>query len=282
MSAIEQLIGEIASLRPMPQIANQIITLVEDPKTSVSTVAEVIVYDPAITANVLRICNSAYYSLPRRVESVSEAVGFLGLNQIVDMVMMQSSKENMIRSQTGYGLHEGELWRQAVSSALVAKALAQKLGLAQTPMIFTAALLKDIGKVILDRFVADSFQAILKLVSTQKMSFREAEKKIIGVDHSEIGALVAKRWKFSPKMVYMIRNHHLPDLPARQDTETAIVYLADIICMMMGIGVGADGLAYRFHEDVLQRLKLNDQDIMEIMAGFSENLHKVEDLIKMV
>jgi putative nucleotidyltransferase with HDIG domain len=282
MSAIEQLIGEIASLRPMPQIANQILALVEDPEATVAAVAEVIVYDPAITANVLRVCNSAYYALPRRVESVSEAVGYLGLNQIVDMVMMQSSKDNMTRSQTGYGLHEGELWRQAVSSALVAREIAQKLGLAQTPMIFTAALLKDIGKVILDRFVADSFQAIWKLVHTQEMSFREAEKKVIGVDHAEIGSLVAKRWKFSPRMVAMIRNHHMADPGARQDTETAIVYLADTICMMMGIGVGADGLAYRFHEDVLQRLKLNDRDIMEIMAGFSENLQKVEDLIQMV
>ena len=89
-------------------------------------------------------------------------------------------------------------------------------------------------------------KGISNLVTNENLSFMEAEKKIIGVNHAELGGMIAKMWKFSPRMVKIIRNHHLSDDNIIQDKETAVVYLADCICMMMGMGVGADGLAYRF------------------------------------
>jgi len=282
MSAIKQLIKEINTLRPLPQVASQILAIVEDPTSSISDVAEIVLYDVSITANLLKICNSAYFSLPRRIDSVQDAITLLGLDQIVDIVLLKGGAENLKKEQEGYGLHEGELWRHAVSSALIARELAEKKGCQQKHMIFTAALLKDIGKVILDRFVSDSFQKIHRLVEENDITFREAEKKVIGIDHAELGGLVAKMWKFSPKMIYIISNHHMSDKSTHLDLETSIVYLADTIWMMMGIGVGADGLAYRFHKNVLDRLEISQTDLQEIIIGFGENMQKVEDLLAAV
>jgi HD-like signal output (HDOD) protein len=279
MSAIQELIKEIKNLRPIPQIANQIMTIVENPNASLSDVADIIVYDPMTTANILRTCNSAYFGLTRKVESVHEAVALIGLDQVVDLVLLKSGAENLKREQDGYGLDEGDLWRYSVASALISKELSEKKQLASTHMVFTAALLKDIGKVILNRFVGDSFPKIQELVEAHGHSFREAEKKVIGVDHSELGGLVASNWKFSQKMVYIIQNHHLSDAQAQTDIETCIVYLSDIICMMMGIGGGADGLAYRFHDKVITRLGFTEKDIQETIASLGENMARVEDLI---
>lgn len=279
MSAIQELIKEIKNLRPIAQIANQIMAIVENPNASLSDVADIIVYDPMTTANILRTCNSAYFGLTRKVESVHEAVALIGLDQIVDLVLLKSGAENLKKEQVGYGLDEGDLWRYSVSSALIARDLAERKNLHSKHMVFTAALLKDIGKVILNRFVAEAFEKIQELVQEQDFSFREAEKKVIGVDHSELGGLVASNWNFSPKMVYIIQNHHLSDKQARTDLETCIVYLSDIICMMMGIGGGSDGLAYRFHNDVVKELGISERDIQEIIANFGENMAKVEDLI---
>ncbi len=279
MSAIQELIKEIKSLKPIAQIANQIMAIVENPNASLSDVADIIVYDPMTTANILRTCNSAYFGLTRRVESVHEAVALIGLDQIVDLVLLKSGAENLKKEQTGYGLDEGDLWRYSVASALIARDIAEKKNLHSKHMIFTAALLKDIGKVILNRFVGEAFGKIQELVREQEYSFREAEKKVIGVDHSELGGLVASNWNFSQKMVYIIQNHHLSDKQARADIETCIVYLSDIICMMMGIGGGSDGLAYRFHDDVVKELGFTERDIQEIIANFGENMAKVEDLI---
>ena len=129
---------------------------------------------------------------------------------------------------------------------------------------------------------ATSFVKINDLVQKQGFSFKEAEKKVIGVDHAELGGLVASNWKFSPKMVYIIQNHHLSDPQAREDMETCIVYLSDIICMMMGIGVGSDGLAYRFHDDVVKKLGFSETGSSGNHRQFGENMAKVEDLIKSV
>jgi putative nucleotidyltransferase with HDIG domain len=282
MSAIQELIKEIKSLKPIPQIANQIMEIVEDPKASLSDVADIILFDPIITANLLRTCNSAYFGLPRKVDSVHDAVALLGLEQIVDLVLLKSGAENLKNKQDGYGLNEGDLWRYSVSSALIARDIAEKKGIEHKQLIFTAALLKDIGKVILDRFVADAFSNIQQLVQENGFSFMEAEKKIIGVDHAELGGLVATNWQFSDKMVYIIRNHHLADEKAREDVNCCIVYLSDILCMMMGIGVGADGLAYRFHDDVVKALGFSEKELLEIIANFGENMAKVEDLINSV
>lgn len=279
MSAIQELIKEIKNLKPIPQIANQIMAILENPNASLSDIADIIIFDPMTTANILQTCNSAYFGLTRKVESVHEAVTLIGLDQVVDLVLLKSGAENLKKKQTGYGLDEGDLWRYSVASALIARDLAEKKGLPSKHMVFTAALLKDIGKVILNRFVADAFGKIQTLVQEQGFSFMEAEKKVIGVDHSELGGLVASNWKFSPKMVYIIQNHHLSDKQARSDLETCIVYLSDIICMMIGIGGGSDGLAYRFHDDVVKELGFTERDIQGIIANFGENMAQVDDLI---
>ena len=279
MSAVEKIIGGIKSLKPMPQVADRIMSIGEDPNSSVSDVADIILYDPSVTANILKLCNSAIFSLPRQIESVREAICFLGMRQIVDLVLLKGGAEIFNKGQKGYGLNEGELWRHAVSSAIITRELAIKKGLKETHMLFTAAILKDIGKLILDRYVSNSYNQINELIEKKGLSFREAEKEIIGIDHAELGGLAAKAWNYSPKMIYIISNHHMSDESARNDLETSLVYLADTVCMMMGIGGGSDGLAYRFHEDVLNYLNISAMDLQEIMAGFGEKMHEVEDLI---
>ncbi len=111
---------------------------------------------------------------------------------------------------------------------------------------------------------------------------RQTGALVTAEEHSIVGGLgaaVAEKWGFSPQMVEIIRNHHLPEESVTYDLETSLVYLADTLCMMMGIGVGSDGLAYRFRRDVVEKLGFSDRDFQEVMAGFGEKLRKVEDLL---
>lgn len=278
MKSVESLIGEIKNLKPFPKIAQQLLELIENPNSSSEDISELILYDPAITANILRVCNSAFFSLPRKIESVHEAVNILGMNHIVDLVMVKFGSENFNNRQEGYGLHEGELWRHAVSSALISKELAARKGIEGAHSIFTASLLKDLGKVVLDRFAANAFEKIYNTAKNRGISFRDAEKAIIGIDHAEIGGLIAESWGFSPKMVKMIRNHHSPR--ECEGPEAAIIYMADCICMMMGIGVGADGLSYYFYEDIARDLGITPDVIQEVMLDFSIGMQRVESLLR--
>lgn len=282
MAAMQDLLKEIKKLKPIPAIVTQIIEIVDKPDSSMHDIANIIKYDPAATANLIKICNSVYFGLKEPAESVEDAVALLGIDQIVELVLMKSGASALSAKLDGYGFVQGAMWKYSVSSALIAKQIANRLSMESKNLIFTSALLKDIGKTILDRFVADSFEQINALVLNQNLSFIEAEKKIIGVDHAELGGMIAKIWKFSPKMINIIRNHHIHDISQFKDKDIAVVYFADCICMMHGIGIGADKLAYRFHKEAMEVLGIAESEMPEIIVEFSENMQKVEELLKLV
>ncbi len=280
MTDLKDIVEQIDLLEPVPPIAAQILALAQNPDSSLSEIADLIRNDPALTANLLRTCNSVYFGLSRQVESVRDAISLVGLDHIVRLVLLNSLSGNFKKEPAGYGLGEGELWRHAVTSAHVAGVLADRFGAYQNKhLIYTAALIKDIGKLILGRFVAFAYEQINILVHSHGHSFNDAEQRVIGMNHEELGALVGKKWHFSQKLIYIIRHHHLSDESARQDFETSLVYLADIVCMMMGICTGADGLSYRFYSDVLKRMNLSEKGLQGIIAEASKSRQQVQMLL---
>ncbi|MCW7755355.1 HDOD domain-containing protein [Desulfobotulus sp. H1] len=279
MNAVSELIREIDSLQPMPQIAQQVLALAEDPKADTEKIARLIYFDPYITADLLKMCNSAYFARSRTIDSLHDAINILGLDRIVDLVVMKCGSSNFKGGQKGYGLDEGLLWKKAVSCAIIARDLAMRIRLAERHLVFTAGLLRDIGKVVLSRFVADRMERIQRLVAEDGYSFREAEKKVLGVDQSELAGIIAKKWGFSPRLQAVIRNSHMAGGAVFSDDAANVVYVADQVCIMLGIGVGLDGLAYRFHREALGALGLSARDLQEIIADFGDRIREVEDLI---
>ncbi|MBW2437016.1 MAG: HDOD domain-containing protein [Desulfobacterales bacterium] len=283
MTPIDGIISAIDTLKPIPPVAAQIMALAEDENSAMSDIADLIIHDPSITASILKICNAAYFGLSRRVDSVRDAIVLLGLDEIIELVLLNVTAENFKDKPDGYGLGEGELWKNAVLSAYTAKMLAENHGFGgQKHLIFTAALLKDIGKLIIGRFVAFSYEKINILVRSKGYSFNEAEKEVIGMSHEELGARVGQKWRFGDQLIYIIRHHHMTDETARNDPQTAMVYLADMICMMLGFGTGVDGLAYRFYSEVLDRMKLTEKDLRNEILDTSRRRQKIDELLSLV
>lgn len=282
MRTLQELMKEIKNLKPIPAVANQLLAVVDNPDSSMEDIANVIQYDPAITASVLKTCNAAYFGLKNPAESIKDAVNLLGTDQIIELVLLKSGAKALSGNQKGYGLEPGDMWRYSVSSAVIAKQVASTLSLENKNTIFTSALIKDIGKTILESHVSDASLKIKDLVENKNYSFLEAEKTILGIDHAELGALIVKMWKFSPRMIKIIQNHHLPDEKMIKDKEVLTVYIADCICMMMGQGVGSDGLSYRFKNQAMNELGLNADDLAMIIAEFGIHMKDVEDLLHIV
>jgi putative nucleotidyltransferase with HDIG domain len=282
MIDIASIIKGIDKLEPIPQVTQKVMAVVNDPLSSATDLADIIQYDPALTANILKVCNSAFFGLTKRIDSIHQAVAYLGMDQVVGMAMLNLGTENLKQAQKGYDLREGELWKYSVLSAFMAREIASNKNQKDKHLIFTAALLKDIGKAVLSEYVGNYFDDIEKAIADRNITFRDAEKLIIGIDHAAVGAMVAEKWNFSGRMVDIIRNHHLGAGWPEHDIELAMVYVADTLCMIMGIGVGSDGLAYRFHPRVVRELHLNDIDLQMLMASFGEKLHELEDLLTRV
>jgi len=160
MADPREIIKQIDEFPPVPNVVNQILTAAEDPKSSMSSVSRIIMYDPVMTANLLKMCNSAYYGLSKEINSIHEASVLLGLDKIVELCLFRCAFENLKKAQHGYNLAEGQLVKQSISTALISKTIAERLKVPNKHLLFTASLLKDIGKLIMERYVAQSADEI--------------------------------------------------------------------------------------------------------------------------
>jgi len=282
MVNLSKILSRVEKLEPIPSVIHQVLALADNPDAPLQELVAVVEKDPAITANLLRTVNSAHMGLPVKVDSVQQAVSMLGLQQVVEMVMSQNLSGNLKQAQKGYGLAKGDLWRQSLAVAMVARALADEHDLMSLPAIYTAALLKDIGKVILHEFVADQLAAIQERVKKKGMSFVEAEMDVLGMDHTTLGGMIAKQWHFSPHMIYMIENHHLTNPAARNDPATATLYLADMVAMMVDTGIGVDRLAYHVYQEVFNLFFPDKEQIKRLMITYKAYQHQVQQFMESV
>lgn len=282
MKFINLLLEQIDELDPFPEIAHRVLDLSQKSDSKMSEIANVIQYDPMITADIIKMSNSAYFGILRKVETLKDAISVLGLDRIINLVLMKCGSKNFKGSQAGYDLDEGSLWKKSASAAVIAGKIAGEKIPGSKSRIFTAALLRDIGKVVLGQFVANKKAKIQSLVENNLLSFDEAEKKVFGIDQGEMSSLIVKKWGFPDEMVVIVKNSFNPKGSSKFQIESDIVYFAHNICLMLGIGVGSDGLAYRFDENVMKRLDFEHKDIELMMADFTDSIRDLEKLIESV
>jgi putative nucleotidyltransferase with HDIG domain len=280
MTNVKDILKKVKQLQPIPSIVHKVLALIQNPGCELNDLVQIVEHDPAITANLLKVCNSAYLGLAVKIDSVQQAVAMLGLQQVAELVLAQNLTAHMSKAQRGYQLVQGDLWKHSLASAMVTRTLAERRDLYNLPAIYTAALLKDIGKVILNDYVGSFIKTIQGVVETEGYDFIEAEKACIGMDHATLGGMIAKEWNFSPHMVYMIENHHLTNSEARNDPATATIYLADMVAMMVGTCIGVDRLAYHVYEDIFEDFFLAKDELKALMLIYEGFLKGAQRLFE--
>ncbi len=276
---IEDIISRVGTLPPLPQTVHRLIGIVSDPAASLTEIVETIRYDQAFTAEVLRLCNSAYFGLSREIQSIDDAVKMLGTVKVLQLVVATHSKALLAQPQSGYGLPAGGLFLHSMAVAIAAQLLAKRLALQQSGMAFTAGLLHDVGKVVLNEFVAEEYIEIARRVTHEHVSFSEAEELVIGFSHQEIGARLGERWSLPSTMVDCIRYHHAPLDLDRHDPYVDAVHIADSICILLGIGGGDDGLSYRACPSVMARNSLTEADVEGIGVEVVAEVKSVQSML---
>ncbi|MBW1991613.1 MAG: HDOD domain-containing protein [Deltaproteobacteria bacterium] len=268
MSLIPQILRSLKNLPPFPMVAQRALMLVNKPELSIQELVEVIKFDPAITANVLRIANSAYFGLRREIHSLHQALLLLGTQELLKIIIASGATRLFANATPGYFSERHGLWRHSVSCGLMADLLARELTWAERATCFTAGLLHDIGKLVLSLFVDQKFAAIMEVVETQGKPFHRAEKEILGVDHAEIGGEMARIWDFPDRLRLVIRHHHLDCPESFSDNLVLLIHLADVLVLMFGQNLGREGLAYDGYPEVLKHFGLRERDLEKILLHF--------------
>jgi putative nucleotidyltransferase with HDIG domain len=257
----------------------EVAQLVDSPFASAPKVAQALSRDQVLTAQVLKMANSAFYGAPRRISTVTDAIVMLGMHTIRNMTMAVSCQDALDREVASYAIRRGDLWRHSMCVAHAAQQIAKAARYRITEEAYVAGLLHDIGKVLISINLGREFTSVLSLARDETQSFPSIERQILGFDHAEVGARLTEHWNLPVHLVNAIRYHHNPSHEPPPSTLTSIVHLADVLCITLGIGLGTDGLQYALEEGTTEYLGLTDDVLDNLLMSISEYATKSFDMI---
>jgi len=285
---IQEILVKIDKLPELFHVAVRIARMLDDLNVDVNDLSKVISTDQALTTQLLKLCNSAHYGFSRKIVSLNDAVAKLGFKTLKSLVFVAISHGVLNHELKGYDLGKGELWKNSISCAVYSRYLAKTVRYKDPETAFTAGLLRDIGKLMIHEYVGVNYNEIIKVVNSQNITFSDAEKKILGFNHCEIGSAVANKWNFPVVLVDAIKYHHTPDLAVKEGCQDidliSIVHIADTATMMFGTGIGNDGMMYGMDIQVLENLGLSTEvsDIESLISEMVELNSEIETMVGIV
>lgn len=260
--SMEDIFKTIDTLRPIPQAALKILRMSQSFHCHITDITKELARDQVLSGQTLKLCNSAFFSGSLKIDTLKDAVLLLGEETLIKSIITAAVHNyyNQIGS-SGYSLCRGGLFFHAVGVAALAEKIAEKTGLCPSKPAYTAGLLHDIGKVILDQYIADSTPLFFRKLAQETESLLSSEKKVFGITHCEAGAILAKKWHFSDNITEAIQHHHLPEAAKENQSLVFIIYLADLILEKFSAGFDLEKMQTQSLESALDHLGLNMSDL---------------------
>jgi putative nucleotidyltransferase with HDIG domain len=232
----------IESIKPVPQIAITIADMLSGEDADLPSIASEIKKDQVLSADVLRLCNSAYISAPRHIETIDEAVTILGTKSLMQLVITGHMKQFLECTDNGYSLMRGGIFFHSLSVARLCERLASGTRAVRPQAAYTAGLLHDIGKVVLDQFMARIQPLFYRNMQINGGDITALERGIFGIDHTLAGLQLAETWNLPASIKDVVLFHHSPDM-AQDDLDlTHLVFLADMLCLRLLPGLVVENL----------------------------------------
>jgi HD-like signal output (HDOD) protein len=237
---LDELARAATRLDPLPTSSIRLAALVCEGTPELGEVVEIVQYDEALTASLLQSANSSWSASRSEITTVRDAVIRLGASPVLAMTLGMKVRRHLDDPLPQYGLGEGELWRHSVAASLAAELLTQRAPNRPPAEAATAALLHDLGKLVMARFLDRELLRRLQEVQRGGATRLEAEAEVLGIDHAELGGLIARSWALPESLVRGIREHGNPRPPVSSpegDTLVASVFLADELAKAVGAGL---------------------------------------------
>jgi putative nucleotidyltransferase with HDIG domain len=219
----------IRDLQPIPQVALKILRMINEDLYEIDDLAEEIRKDQVISAKTLQLCNSAIFSSRKKIDSLEHAVVMLGQHLLLKFVISVSLNNFFSQCGMGYSLCKGGIYHHAIGAAIISEKLADLTGKISPSLAYTAGLLHDIGKVVLDQYIYADFPLFYRQLNEERKNLIEVEKNELGIDHTEVGGDLAHNWSLPESLVETIRYHHKPENTVQNTELVHIVYLADLL-----------------------------------------------------
>ena len=265
--------SKIEDLPTLPAALPKILSLVESDRSSAADIAAVIERDPALAAKILKVSNSAYYGFSREITVIETAVGLLGLNMVRSLALSIGVMQSLPAGRQRTNFSQAGLWKHSLAVATIIQELRSRAGRWEDgDHLFIVGLLHDLGKVVLDQFYGDLFGQALDEVNNQGAALLHIEeRKRIGMDHGEIGAMLLARWQFPEVISRAIAGHHAMGQPSGPEAgDVAMLRLADTLAYQLGLSEAGNPAPPEIGGPELKILKMNNSDLVELREKFKD------------
>lgn len=260
MIALDRLIEFANELAPLPASAVRLAELVDSPDCHLDDVAELIAFDQALTVKLLRAANSAVSATAVPIGTAQEAVARMGTAQVLALAVASGARPFLQARVSPYGLDEGALWRHSVAAAVAAETAPAFCQVNVPPETFTAALLHDVGKLVMGRFLSPEILGFIQRAQeVDHLSQLDAEALLLNVHHGELGGLIAQHWKLPPRVVLGITHHHHPE--QGQDVICDLTYLSNQVAKRIEAGLDGRRFDFAISPEVAERLGLRPKTL---------------------
>jgi HD-like signal output (HDOD) protein len=242
MNTVEKLYNSletIENLPAFPQIALEVTYLLRKESTSVKNLYDLIQKDPVLVSQILKTANSPFYGLHGKVSSLVHAINLLGFVQIENIVIASALLSTMKKFPVSKRFSANQFLNHSFGCGITAKIISNILNFNTGGLEFSAGVIHDIGKVILDLYDQEDFDKILNYAYKNNKSFYESEKELFGITHCDLAEKLLRRWNLPEDLIDVVANHHSPK-KAKNQTMAAIISVADLLTYSEGIGFGGN------------------------------------------
>ena len=270
---LKRQVDALKSLPAFPESVLRINAMLAEGESAISfrAIAGVIETDPALCARVLRLVNSAFYGVSGTMGSAYDALVMLGLD-VVKGIILSTSVLELVQRRGGLG----GLWEHSYGAAVAAGALGRVLDLPKVEELSAAALMHDLGKVVLASQLPDEYPRVVEYALREEVSIREAEQRTLGVTHDEIGRWLVTRWKLPAVLAEPIAFHHTPARARAHKEAAAVVHVADLLIRGYGFGFAGDAVMPPPDDAAFRTLRLRASTLREAVRRLHDDLQAAQ------
>lgn len=270
---------------PLPDVAQRVLQIVRDPNYSIDQLVAVVRTDPALTARILRLCNSSLFGLSREVTAVSDAVAYIGTRNLVRLTLVTCTAWFFQSARSSCFGTAADLWRHTLACASACQFLAETSGYDRPATAYTAGILHNVGKVALSQVLEpERLQVVAASTAgagNHHDDWLERERAALGLDHATAGGIVTETWNLPADLRRAVRHHHDRNHLRPDGDLVALLHIADQAVLRMGIGVGFSDVEYRIDPAALNQLHLDAGALVALERHLAAELPRSEDFVNL-
>lgn len=275
INSLKEYVQRIKNLPTIPMIAQEILGVVTKDMTSVSKLEKIVENDPAISAKILGLANSAFFGVSTPARTLNSAIMRVGFDNVKNIALGISLMTVLGNGRQGTSIDYKRIFNHSITVGFVARIIAKKLKMSTSEEILMNGLLHDIGFLVLNRFFPDNYLKVLNIFE-KGTPLLDAEKEVLDFTHADIGSWLAEQWKLPGNVIDSTLYHHSPSLAKKNVKQIAIIHLADFMASSNILSATEKNPDYPLDESAFEILGISEDSLRKIEAEVSGLSFSVE------